>query len=113
MSFTPSKQATVNVSKQKPRTVRAASIPSHVFTEYVGTLKAKPQDKRKLSLGNFTPDRPAKGYSIKLKSRGDTEDPSINADIVMSGNPERRYELMLHLDNGTDRTVSAEIWEMR
>jgi hypothetical protein len=80
---------------------------SFVFRKYVGTVKAKPQAVQRFSLGNYSPDHPAKGFSIELKG----ENEAVTTDIVTSGSP-KRYELMLHITNNSSKPVSAVVWQM-
>lgn len=82
---------------------------SYFFNKFVGKVKAKPQAEQRLSLGNYGPNDPAKGFSIQLNPSAEEDD--VITNIVTSGSPQR-YELMLYVTNRSDRPVSAEVWRM-
>jgi len=84
---------------------RKASL---VFTKYVGTIKTKPQSQQHLSLGSYSNDHPAKGFSIVLNPTV-KEQETVTTEIVPTGTP-NRYAYTLHITNNGAKTVSAEVW---
>lgn len=83
---------------------------SHYFKRYVGTVKAAPRSKQRLSLGTYSHANPAKGFSIEFNTRA-KEDDGVTAYIDSSGS-NKRYELTLCLDNNSNKVVKAEIWQI-
>lgn len=99
--------------KQKRPTVKrmeTALNGSSVFTTYVGELHVGPWQQSRMSLGVFSAERPAKGFSINLVSEFASSD-AITTQIV---NERRgvRYELILHVANRSDKMIDIEVWQM-
>lgn len=95
--------------QQAPR--KTPKEKSFIFRKYVGTMRAKPQTKLRMSLGTYTPENPAKGFSIKLTSDvcDENGNPAVTTEVISSGG-RSRYEVMLCLTNLSHRSVSAEVW---
>ncbi|HSX31411.1 MAG TPA: hypothetical protein VLE99_05845 [Candidatus Saccharimonadales bacterium] len=83
---------------------------SQVFTRFVGKLDLLPQQQSRLSLGMFSSDRPAKGFSIGLSPEPDYEDSLVTQVLSIGG--EKRHELILQIANYGNRKISAEIWQI-
>ena len=96
-------------SRQRPKIMQATqNTPSLIFTKYVGTVRAKAHSQQLFSLGNFSPNRPAKGFSIAFMPNV-RDKQAVAAEIKTSGTP-NRYELTLSIVNNSNKPVHAEVW---
>jgi hypothetical protein len=86
------------------------AAPRHEQAALVEKLNVKPGEQRRVALGSFTKDDPAKGFSIDL-SPDPTPVDSIVTEVSSLGTP-RRYRLVLHIANYGNKTVSAEVWRL-
>lgn len=75
----------------------------------VGEIEVKPCDQVHMSLGNFDRASIPKGYSVQIAPR--IEPDAIVTQITSLGT-DKEYELVLHVANYSDKTVSAEIWQI-
>lgn len=73
-------------------------------------LEVKPSEQQRILLGNFTGDKPPKGFSVEV-----TPDPnptgSLLTEVTSLGTP-GRYKLIMHIANYGTKTVSAEVWQL-
>lgn len=76
----------------------------------VEKLDVKPGEQRRIALGSFTKDDPAKGFSVELSP--DPEPAGSVVTEVSSLGTSRRYRLVLHIANYGNKTASAEVWRL-
>jgi hypothetical protein len=87
--------------------VRDSSIHN---AEPINKIKVRPQEQQHISLGNFTVAKPPKGFSVGVDPDPDPAG-SVASEITSQGTPSR-YELILHLVNYGDKTVTAKVWQL-
>jgi len=63
-----------------------------------------------MSLGHFTTAHPAKGFSITLNPEPDSPE-AVVIEITPLGTA-KHCELILHIANYSDKTMSAEVWQI-
>lgn len=98
-------------SKQRaPKLKALAPTGSSVFTNYVGDIQVGPWQQSRMSLGIFSPERPAKGFSINLVS--DFVPSDAITTHILSEQRGTRSELILHIANRSDKMIDIEIWQM-
>jgi hypothetical protein len=101
------------MSQKSPKILSATPrelVRSTVFTHYVGELEVKPRQQSRMSLGLYSIERPAKGFSISYRPEPDQAE-TIHAEITSMGRASH-YELTLQITNfGSQKTV-AEVWGM-
>ncbi len=61
-----------------------------------------------MSLGDFTADDPPSGFSLKATPDDDSE--AVVAHLTCLSAAYDKYELVLHVANYGDRTVSVEVF---
>lgn len=92
--------ATHLISKE-PRNKQAALIEK---------LEVKPGEQRRVALGSFAKDNPAKGFSIEFKPDPAPAD-SVVTQVSALGTS-KRHRLVMHIANYGTKTVSAEVWRL-
>ncbi len=107
------------MSKAAPiKRLRSESEASHLITivpealKYkhpIGEVEVKSKEQPHISLGNFTYTNPPKGFAIHITP--DPEPEAIITQITRLGEDDT-YELVLHIANYGDKTVSAEVWQL-
>lgn len=73
-------------------------------------VDVKPREQRRVALGSFSKDKPAKGFSIEVKPDSVPED-SVVTHVAALGTPEE-YRLVMHIANYGTKTVSAEVRQL-
>jgi hypothetical protein len=73
-------------------------------------LEVKPSEQQRILLGNFTGDKPPKGFSVEV-----TPDPnpagSLLTEVTSLGTP-GQYKLIMHIANYGAKTINAEVWKL-
>lgn len=82
---------------------------SHHENKPVGEVEIRPCDQVHMSLSIFDRASIPKGYSVQIIPR--IESDAIVMQITSLGTDEE-YELILHVANYGDKTVSAEVWQI-
>jgi hypothetical protein len=83
---------------------------SSIFTKYVGKLEVKSRQQSRLSLGIFSDDDPAKGFSIEFSPEPESLE-SVVTQITTIGSP-KHHELILQVANYGDKSVRGKVWQM-
>ena len=78
-------------------------------THPIHEVEVKPKEQPHISLGNYSTIDPPKGFNIRFTP--DPEPDSIVTQITSLGT-EKEYELVLHIANYGNNTVSAEVWQL-
>lgn len=73
-------------------------------------IEVKPERQERVSLGDFTVSNPPKGFSIEITPDHDPE--TVVAQITRIGAEFDKYELVLHVANYGDKTVSVEVAQL-
>jgi hypothetical protein len=76
----------------------------------VEKVEVKPSEQRRILLGNFTGDKPPKGFSVEV-----TPDPNPAGSLlteVTSLGTSGRYKLVMHVTNYGTKTVNVEVWQL-
>ncbi|MDN5274740.1 MAG: hypothetical protein JWP06_641 [Candidatus Saccharibacteria bacterium] len=81
---------------------------SHHTSKPVGEVEIKPCDQVHVSLGNFDKTNMPKGYSVQITPR---LEPDAIVTQITSLETDEECELVLHVANYGDKTVSAEVWQ--
>jgi len=100
--------------KQKrtvPKFMKPAPTGSSVFTTYIGELHVGPWQQSRMSLGTYSTNHPAKGFSLNLTSDFAPSDEITTQIISEMRGP--RHEFILHIANRTDKIVDIEVWQMQ
>lgn len=84
--------------------------PLHQHLDLVGEIELKPGEQRRILLGEFSKDKPPKGFSVSFVPEPSPAG-SMIAEVNSIGTP-GRYKLMLHLANYGIRTVSTEVRQL-
>jgi hypothetical protein len=87
-----------------------SNTPRSKQANLVDKLEVKPSEQRRILLGNFTGDKPPKGFSVEI-----TPDPNPEGSVlteVTSLGTSKQYKLVLHITNYGISTVSAEVWRL-
>lgn len=74
----------------------------------VGELEVRPRRQERVSLGNFTLANPPKGFSLQVTPKRDSD--AVVPQLTRLGATYDKYELVLHVANYGDRTVSVEVF---
>ena len=77
--------------------------------EPIGIIEVKEREQSHVSLGDYSASHPPKGFAIRITP--DPEPDAIVTQITRLEN-DKEYELVLHIANYGDRTVSAEVWQL-
>ena len=108
-------------SPKKPASItnlRPESETPHLLVEqqYVGidvhplaVVEVKPKEQPRISLGDYVAEHPPKGFAIHIHP--DPEPEAIATQVTKLGTG-REYELVLHIANYGDKTITAEIWQL-
>lgn len=75
----------------------------------LGEIEVRPKEQPHMSLGNFNNISPPKGFTIHISP--DPEPDDIVTQVTRLGEDDN-YELVLHIANYGNKTVSAEVWQM-
>jgi hypothetical protein len=78
-------------------------------TQPIGEIEVKSNEQPHISLGNYKAASPPKGFAIHINP--DPEPETIITQITSLGTGDE-YELVLHVANYGDKTVSAEVWRL-
>lgn len=83
-----------------------SNTPLHRRASFLEKIKVKPGEQQRILLGNFTGDKPPKGFSVEV-----APDPNPAGSLfteVTSLGTTKRYKLVLHVTNyGTKPVVAA------
>jgi hypothetical protein len=79
-------------------------------TEPTNEIKVRPQEQQRISLGSFTATKPPKGFSVGFAPNPDPAG-SVVTEITSLGS-DSKYELVLHLANYGNKTVTAKVWQL-
>lgn len=105
-------QASVPIEK-----LRSESEASHLMNTIskplnkhpIGEIEVKSKEQPHISLGNFSSANPPKGFAIHVTP--DPEPEAIVTQVTRLGEDDN-YELVLHIANYGNKTVSAEVWQL-
>src|SRR5438067_21746 len=75
----------------------------------ISEVEVRPNEQPHISLGNFTNANAPKGFAIHIMPNPKAE--AIVTQATRLGTNDK-YELVLHVANYGDKTVSAEIWQL-
>lgn len=75
----------------------------------IGEIEVKSKEQPHMSLGNYDATHPPKGFAIHTSPSPEPE--AIIMQITRLGTKEK-YELLLHIANYSNRTVSVEVWRL-
>lgn len=98
--------------------LRSESEASHLMTTVpralnnrhpLGEIEVKSKEQPHMSLGNFSSANPPKGFAIHISPDPDPE--AIVTQVTRLGENDN-YELVLHIANYGNQTVSAEVWQL-
>lgn len=98
--------------------LRSESEASHLMTTVskalndkhpIGEIEVKSKEQPHISLGNFTNAHPPKGFAIHISP--DPEPEAIVTQVTRLGEDDN-YELVLHIANYGNKTISAEVWQL-
>lgn len=78
-------------------------------TDPIAEIEVKSQEQPHISLGNYTAAHPPKGFAVHVDP--DPEPEAIVTQITSLGT-DKEYELVLHIANYGNKTVSAEVWQL-
>lgn len=110
-----------HTSKTPPAPIsnlRSESEASHLMTTVskaldnrhpLGEIEVKSKEQPHMSLGNFNDANPPKGFAIHISPDPDPE--AIVTQVMRLGEDDD-YELVLHIANYGNKTVSAEVWQL-
>lgn len=79
-------------------------------TEPINEIKVGPQEQQRISLGSFRGKEALKGFSVGFIPGPDPAG-SVVSEITSLGTAER-YELVLHLANYGNKSVTARVWQL-
>jgi len=92
--------------KTKPKTNTSNSNNGRL----IGSVEVRPFNQSRILLGNFTQQKPPKGFAVEL-----TPDPlpadSFTTEVLTSPN-ETGYRLMMHLANHGNTAITASVYHM-
>jgi hypothetical protein len=74
----------------------------------VVTFEVQPRKQLRVSLGDFTADKPPLGFTLEVSPESISD--SIVAQLTKLSAEYDEYELILHVANYEDRTVSVEVF---
>lgn len=87
-----------------------ATVPEALNNRHpLGEIEVRSKEQPHMSLGNFNDVNPPKGFAIHISPDPDPE--AIVTQITRLGEDDD-YELVLHIANYGNKTVSAEVWEL-
>lgn len=98
--------------------LRSESEASHLITTLtdapldkhpIGEIEVKSKEQPHMSLGNFSAENSPKGFAIHICP--DPEPGDIVTQVTQIGD-DRHYEMVLHIANYGNKTVSAEVWQL-
>jgi hypothetical protein len=72
------------------------------------TFEVQPRKQLRVSLGDFTADKPPLGFTLEVSPESISD--SIVAQLTKLSAEYDEYELILHVANYEDRTVSVEVF---
>lgn len=75
----------------------------------IGEIEVRSKEQPHMSLGNFNSMNPPKGFTIHISPDSDPDD--IVTQVTRLGEDDD-YELVLHIANYGNKTVSAEVRQM-
>lgn len=81
----------------------------HYLGKSVGEVEIKSCDQVHMSLGNLNKTNTPKGYSVQITPNPESD--TIVTQMTSLGTDEE-YELVLHIANYGDKTVSVEVWQV-
>jgi hypothetical protein len=84
--------------------------PGHVFARQIKNIRVKARERRQVLIGSSASPNPPKGFSVMVRPFSMVQD-AITTRITTSGG-NRHYDYILEIDNGANRTISAEVWQM-
>ena len=97
--------------------LRSESEASHLLTileapikgHPIGEIEVKSKEQPHISLGNFSSTSPPTG--LCNSHHPDPEPGDIVTQVTQIGD-EKHYEMVLHIANYGNKTVSAEVWQL-
>lgn len=101
------------VIKQYKGSETSHSLKSHrneAMNYPIGEIEVRPGDQSHISLGTFSNNRPPVGFSTHLTP--DPQDDAIVTHVARIEVGNNRFELILHIANYGDRTISAEVRQL-
>jgi len=75
----------------------------------ISMVEVKSKEQPRVSLGTFNDHNPPKGFAIHISP--DPEPDAIVTQVTRLDDGED-YELVLHIANYGNKTVSAEVWQL-
>ena len=101
---------TMSARKHDKRGDLVTSGPGHVFDNFVTTVRLKAHESRQLLIGSSNSPIPPKGFAVELKPQKLPAN-TLVTQITTEGSS-RRYDYVLDITNCSDRTVSAQVWQV-
>lgn len=100
----------LNGAQTESATFQQSDVVSDVRLKgLIGEMEIRPGTQSHMSLGNFPPHRSPKGFCIKV-------DPDPEPDDLITQTTrldhKDKYELILHIANYGNKTLTAEVWQM-
>jgi|GEM_PF-3387855 len=86
------------------------SGPGHVFGKFVTNVRLKANETRQILIGSSNSPMPPKGFCIDMKPQKMPADTLVTR--VTAEGSTKRYDYVLDITNCSDRTVSAQVWQM-
>lgn len=86
------------------------SGPGHVFENFVTNIRLKARETRQVLIGSSTSPTPPKGFAVELKPQKMPES-TLVTQITTEGSS-TRYDYILDITNCSDRSVSAQVWQI-
>lgn len=86
------------------------SGPGHVFEKFVTTVRLKARETRQVLIGSSTSPTPPKGFAVELKPQKMPESTLVTR-ITTEGSS-TRYDYILDVTNCSNRSVSAQVWQI-
>jgi hypothetical protein len=84
--------------------------PGHAFDKFVTNIRLKARETRQVLIGSSNSPEPPKGFSVELKPQK-MPDSTLITRITAEGST-TRYDYVLDITNCSDRSVSAQVWQM-
>lgn len=79
------------------------------FSRLLAEVEIKPVEQTHISLGNYSRDQIPQGFALKLHPELSSDE--LVTQITKLEHENGGYELVLHVANYGERTISIEIWQ--
>jgi len=84
--------------------------PGHIFGDMVANIRLKAHETRQLLIGSSNSPIPPKGFTVELMPQKMPAN-TLETNITTEGST-NRYDYVLSVTNCSDRTVSAQVWQI-